>query len=302
MNIAFVGECMIELRDSVATGIRQHFSGDTLNAAVYFCRQAGCAPLHADFITAIGTDRFSEGMLQFWRRENIGCGRVRRLQDKVPGLYFITVDATGERSFTYWRSDSAARAMFTGTEGTHLLNALASYDGVYLSGITLAILANTSLGALVETLAAFRKQGGKVFFDNNFRPALWPDRDLAGRWFNRVLELCDIAFLTLEDENLLFATPTPEAILQRCANLGIRELVIKCGREPCIVRHQEQVFSIPAVPAANIVDTTAAGDAFSGAYLAERLKGETPANAAVAAHKVAARVIGVSGAFGDLER
>ena len=298
MRIAFVGECMIELRDAPTTGIRQHYAGDTLNAAVYFCRQVGNASHQADYITAIGTDRFSEGMLQFWRQENVGCAKVRQLKDKVPGLYYITVDATGERSFTYWRNDSAARHMFSGADGQDLLAALDAYDGVYLSGITLAILANTALDALVARLELFHAQGGKIYFDTNFRPALWPDLAVAQAWYKRLLALCDIAFLTLEDEQLLFATPTPQAILQRCAGIGVPELVIKCGREPCIIRHQGQVLSIPAVPVARVVDTTAAGDAFSGAYLAERLKGATPVQAAQAAHAVAAKVIGISGAFG----
>lgn len=298
MKVAFVGECMIELRDAASTGITQSYAGDTLNAAVYFRRQIGNALFQADYITAVGTDRFSQGMLQFWRREKLGCGNVRQLKDKVPGLYYITVDATGERSFTYWRNDSAARVMFTGAEGEDLLATLGEYDGIYLSGITLAILANTSLQQLVDRLGSFRERGGKIYFDTNFRPRLWPDQAAARRWYNRLLELSDIAFLTLEDENLLFGTATPQAILQRCADFDVPELVIKCGRDPCMIRYEGGVQSIPATEVANVVDTTAAGDAFSGAYLAERLKGQAPTQAALAAHALAAKVIGVSGAFG----
>ena len=297
MKIAFVGECMIELRDDAKGGIRQHFSGDTLNAAVYFCRQLGTCPVKTDFVTAIGTDRFSLAMLQFWQHEGIGCSQVRQMQDKVPGLYFIHVDANGERSFTYWRSDSAARFMFAGEEGERLLAQLAGYDGVYLSGITLAILADTSLEQMVAVLVALKARGGQIYFDTNFRPALWPDKARARLWYKRLLDMCDIAFVTLEDENLLFDTPTAEVILQRFANIPVPELVIKCGADPCRIRFKGQVFSIPAEQVTKVVDTTGAGDSFSAAYLAERLKGQAPALAAQAAHKVAAQVIGFSGAF-----
>jgi 2-dehydro-3-deoxygluconokinase len=46
-----------------------------------------------------------------------------------------------------------------------------------------------------------------------------------------------------------------------------------------------------------VVDTTAAGDSFSAAYLASRLKGGSPVEAAEAGHRLASRVIQVPGAL-----
>ncbi|MNN84079.1 2-dehydro-3-deoxygluconokinase [compost metagenome] len=54
---------------------------------------------------------------------------------------------------------------------------------------------------------------------------------------------------------------------------------------------------MPAQKVERVVDTTAAGDSFSAAYLASRLKGGSPADAAEAGHRLASRVIQVPGAL-----
>jgi len=37
-SIAFIGECMVEIREDVNDHIEQAFAGDTLNTAVYLAR------------------------------------------------------------------------------------------------------------------------------------------------------------------------------------------------------------------------------------------------------------------------
>jgi 2-dehydro-3-deoxygluconokinase len=49
------------------------------------------------------------------------------------------------------------------------------------------------------------------------------------------------------------------------------------------------------------VDTTGAGDSFNGGYLAARITGHAPADAARRAHKVAAAVVQVRGALAPFE-
>ena len=51
-----------------------------------------------------------------------------------------------------------------------------------------------------------------------------------------------------------------------------------------------------------VVDTTGAGDSFSGAYLAGRILGMDPIAAARLGHVVAAGVIGVHGALANIDR
>ena len=57
-----------------------------------------------------------------------------------------------------------------------------------------------------------------------------------------------------------------------------------------------QCTAVPAV-AATVVDTTGAGDAWNGAYLAAVLRGEAPAAAAALANRVAAAKLAHRGAI-----
>ena len=53
-------------------------------------------------------------------------------------------------------------------------------------------------------------------------------------------------------------------------------------------------------PAAKVIDATGAGDSFNGGYLAARLNGASPVEAARAGTVMAARVIAAHGAIIDL--
>ena len=82
--------------------------------------------------------------------------------------------------------------------------ALAGYDLLYLSGITLSILDPPQRAALMALADAVRERGGRVAFDSNYRPVGWPDRDAARRAFDEMLTRTDIALPTLDDEQALF--------------------------------------------------------------------------------------------------
>ena len=143
-------------------------------------------------------------MLAMWRAEGIGCDLVARLPGRLPGLYTIRTDRRGERTFTYWRSASAARDVLRGAHGSRIAERLAGHDLLYLSGITLSILDPAQRETLMALADAVRAQGGRVAFDSNFRPAGWPDRDEARATFDRMLRRVDIALPTLDDDQALF--------------------------------------------------------------------------------------------------
>ena len=109
-------------------------------------------------------------MLAFFEAEAIETGLVERRADRVPGLYAISVDAKGERSFTYWRDSSAARTLFL-PPAEVTPERLDGFDLVYLSGITLAVLAPEARRALAAFLAGFRARGGRVAFDSELPAA-----------------------------------------------------------------------------------------------------------------------------------
>ena len=293
-RIALIGECMIELQHRADGSLHQSFGGDTLNAAVYLRRELGETG-NVDYVTALGDDSFSDAMCQQWAQEGLGLERVQRLPGRLPGLYCIQTDANGERKFLYWRNEAAVRDCFTTPAAEPILAALPDYDVVYFSGITLAVLGDIGRERLLQTLVETRRRGGKVVFDNNYRPRLWASVEAARTAYHRVLAEVDIALLTEDDERALFGYADSEQVF--AAYPGIEEVVLKRGADECLIRCKGERFAVPALKVEKVVDTTAAGDSFSAAYLASRLKGGSPEEAALAGHRLASRVIQVPGAL-----
>lgn len=272
-RIALIGECMIELQHRADGSLQQSFGGDTLNAAVYLRRELGDIGT-VDYVTALGDDSFSDAMCAHWAEEGLGLERVQRLPGRLPGLYCIQTDANGERKFLYWRNEAAVRDCFTTPAAAPILAALPDYKVVYFSGITLAVLGEVGRQRLLEVLIETRRRGGAVVFDNNYRPRLWATVDVAREAYRSVLAEVDIALLTEDDERALFGYADSEQVF--AAYPAIAEVVLKRGADACLIRCDGERLAVPALKVEKVVDTTAAGDSFSAAYLASRLKGGSP--------------------------
>ncbi|KAF0864333.1 sugar kinase [Pseudomonas sp. LD120] len=293
-RIAAIGECMIELQQRHDGSLQQGFGGDTLNTAVYLCRELG-QQAQVDYVTALGYDSFSDAMCQGWAEEGIGLDKVQRLPGRLPGLYCIQTDARGERRFLYWRNEAAVRDCFNTAAAGPILADLRDYDVLYFSGITLAVLGETGRKKLIELLVEARIRQCLIVFDNNYRPRLWNSAEQARAAYLQALEHVDLALLTLEDEQALFGHDYAHGVFT--AYPHIAEVVIKRGAQSCLLRCAGVTHEIPAQKVEQVVDTTAAGDAFSAAYLASRVRGGGPVAAAEAGHRLASRVIQHPGAL-----
>ncbi len=295
MKIAAIGECMIELSavNGAAELRRLAFGGDTLNTAVYLAR-LGVA---VDYVTALGDDPYSTSMLTAWQDEGIGTGLVRRLPGRVPGLYTIELDAQGERSFYYWRDRAPAREIFTDTHRDELCAALMGYDWLYLTGISLSLYGDDGRDRLFELLRQFRGKGGKVAFDDNYRPRGWSSVELARREFRRQLALSDIVLASLDDERALHGVTGMEEAAGLIHHAGSPVVIIKDGARGCLISDGSRRAHIPAPPLARVVDTTAAGDSFNAGFLSALLGGATLPVAAQLGHACAGIVVGHRGAI-----
>ena len=298
-KIAVIGECMIELSQKGAE-VSRGFGGDTLNTSVYIARQVDADALEVHYVTALGEDNFSQQMLDAWQQENVHTELTQRLEHRLPGLYYIETDSTGERTFYYWRNEAAARFWLESEQAQAICAQLAQFDYLYLSGISLAILNAASREKLMALLAQCRANGCKVIFDNNYRPRLWASREETQQVYQQMLACTDIAFLTLDDEDLLWGQKPVEEVIHRTQAAGVREVVIKRGADSCLVSIQgEPMLEVPAVklPKEKVIDTTAAGDSFSAGYLAVRLTGGSAEDAAKRGHLTASTVIQYRGAI-----
>ena len=295
MRALCVGECMVELRAIDDSTMRVGYAGDTYNTAVYLRRAADHLNVDIDvgYLTGLGTDEFSTEMRAAWAREGV-ADRSIALADKLPGLYTVRIDEHGERRFSYWRSASAAQHLFAGTGWVAHLRDI---DVLHLSGVTLQLASNAAREHLVDRLAALRSQGVFISFDTNYRPSGWANPDEAARVMDQVAKVATVVLATYEDEVAMHHCQSVRDAATRLADLGVPEVIVKSGAEGAHTLVGGDSVHIPASRVERVVDTTSAGDAFAGGYLAARLGGQLPVDAARVAADVAATVVSHPGAI-----
>ncbi|RYH08983.1 sugar kinase [Tropicimonas sp. IMCC6043] len=299
--MACIGEAMIELSlGSTEGNARVGYAGDTLNTAIYL-RRLLPAEFAVEFVSVVGTDPLSDRMLAFVESEGVGTRHIRRHPDRIPGLYAITTDPSGERSFTYWRDNSAARTLFSG-DGGETFAALSGFDLVYYSAITLAILSPKQRAALFDWIDSYRAAGGMVAFDSNFRRRLWEDIATARRDVETAWRKCDVAFPSVDDEIDLFGDADAAAVLRRLEGYGVPFGALKRGGEGPLPIGAELAAPQSYRMVDRVVDTTAAGDSFVGGFLSQVAQGGDIGAALMAGHECAARVITCPGAIVPKER
>ena len=203
-KITVLGECMVELSPIAqaddAPVYRMGFAGDTFNTSVYMARLGDTVA----YCTALGEgDPFSDGVLAAMQREGLDTSLIRAAPGRLPGLYAIKLDPSGERRFYYWRELAPIRDMFSMHSAEMLVEAARRSDLVYLSGVTLAVIGDLGRERLKTILATIAAEGVAVALDFNYRPALWPSAEAAREALDSIVPSCRYISLSGEDSRPL---------------------------------------------------------------------------------------------------
>jgi 2-dehydro-3-deoxygluconokinase len=288
-RIVCVGEGMLELRHEQGEW-RLGSGGDVLNSAIHLARLGH----DVAFLSALGSDPFSTDLRLRWQGEGLDTSLVLTHPTRHCGLYAISTDEHGERSFTYWREESAARDMFGLPDSEAAGSRAARADLLYFSLISLAILPEKGRSGLLDLAAAVRANRGLVAFDGNYRRRLWDSPAQASAALDAAIALADIGLPTLADERELSRAPDAAAVSARWRAKGCGEVVVKLGARGCLLPTGE-LQSPPDTVA--VRDSSGAGDAFNAGYLAARLGGLDCEQAAFKGQRLAGWTLRQAGAI-----
>ena len=283
-----IGEAIVELARGGDGRFALASSGDTFNTAIYLAR----AGLTVSFASALGDDPYSDSIVAQAEAEGVGTGLIVRVPGRLPGLALIDADPQGGRRIYGWREAAPARDLFELPNWSRVAEGLIGARLIFFSGITLSLYSNVGLGRFLAAIEMARSKGATIAFDGNFRPQAWKgDLTRTRTVFAEALKRVDIALPAYDDEAVLWGDPSPEASIERLQAFGVNEIVVKNGPNNAMLASGGQRESVPVPDVVVPVDTTAAGDGFNAGYLAARMRGRGPAEAANAAHRLAGEVI-----------
>ena len=263
-TIVCFGEALIDFlaaspAPSEAPTFRQFAGGAPANAAVAVAKLGG----RCEFVGMLGEDMFGNFLLQSLREAGVGMRYVRRTESAKTALAFVSLDAQGERSFSFYRPP-AADLLFRSTD----------FDpGCFAEATIFHACSNslTDLGIAEATLAGMalaRANNALVSLDLNLRPALWPNATPALSLLWQALEAADLIKLAREElEFLKEDRHDDDHVIERllCA---ARLVVVTDGGAPLRWHTRERRGELAAYTV-KVVDSTAAGDAFIGGLLSQ---------------------------------
>jgi 2-dehydro-3-deoxygluconokinase len=289
-RIVCLGEAMVELSGRQGRW-DVHYGGDTLNSALHLTRLG----FDVAFLTALGGDPFAGHMRNAWGREGMDVSLLLTDPDRTTGLYSIETDDHGERHFSYWRGESAARRLFMVTGIGPALEAAAEADLLFFSLISLAILPDEGREGLLRLARDVRTRGGKVAFDSNYRPRLWENADAARVWRDRAVSVANFGLPSLDDERRLGSgEETAEMVRDHWLTWGCEEVAVKMGSAGVMLPGGTVAEPEAQLPA---LDTSGAGDAFDAGYLGARMRGLPPERATAHGQRLAGWTVMRQGAI-----
>jgi 2-dehydro-3-deoxygluconokinase len=264
IDILSIGEAMAELSTHGALESAKSFTldyaGDTFNTAVAAARLGS----QTGFLTCHGQDAFAEGLRDRLKSEGIVSVGGRATSNPT-GLYFVSVDESGEGQFTYYRQNSAASKL---SEADITAELIQNCKLVYSSGISLAISENCRK-AVLKAFKTAREFGVTTAFDPNYRVKLWNSSETAQSCLKEIAPNIDFCFPSYPLDAHYFPQliQSPEELVIGFQSLGIPNVLVKAASQGVYVGFDGAIKHYPAYAVDSVIDTTGAGDAFNGGFL-----------------------------------
>jgi 2-dehydro-3-deoxygluconokinase len=219
----------------------------------------------ASWVSVLGEDELGELVLHRVRAEGVDTSAVRRVADRPTGLY-LREEVAGALRVYYYRRGSAASTLAPGAFDPAVLDGAAF---LHVTGITGALSAE-SAEFLPWAARTAREAGVRVSFDVNYRSRLWAPAE-ARAASEAMLPYVDVLLVGDEEARALWGWED-DAVLDRLADAGPAEVVLKLGARGCAAVVDGERLTAPGFPARQL-DPIGAGDAFAAGYLAATLWG-----------------------------
>lgn len=266
IDITAVGEVLIDLTQSGLTeqGIPR-FDANPGGAPANLAVAASRLGASAAFVGRVGRDSFGDFLRRTLEENHVNTAGLSVDPVQHTTLAVVSLDASGERNFSFYRDPSAdVNLTFEDIPQDLLSNTKILHFG------SVSLTAEPARSATLKAAEAAKAKGAVISYDPNYRASLWSDEQTAIEKMLQPLPLVDILKVSDEELPLLTGTEDLEEGSRILAAKGIRLVLVTLGAHGAFYRFGEHTGSIPGIKV-KVGDTNGAGDTFFGAALS-RLK------------------------------
>ena len=246
--------------------------GCALDEVTHFERVAGGAPANvaaaiarlggnAAMISQVGEDAFGTHILKVLRANGVDTSYVFRTGRANTGLAFVSLDATGNREFSFFRNPSADLFLEEGQIAPDMFTECAALHFCSVDLVDWPVRA-----AHRRAVALAKQAGALISFDPNVRLPLWSSPADCQAAIREFLPSADLVKLSDDEVEFVTGCTDERAAAEKLFGMGCRLLLVTRGAagSAAYTPHAEGFAETIRVP---VTDTTGAGDSFIGSFL-----------------------------------
>ena len=228
-------------------------------APANFLAAASRFGVKCSMIGKVGGDAFGRKLIETLKGQGIDTSGVRVSDDVFTTLAFVTVDASGERSFSFARKPGADTCL----TAEEVDKALIDGADIFHFG-TLSLTAEPSKSALEYAVDYAKSKGKLISCDPNLRLPLWSNEKAAKEAMLWWLEKADIVKISDDEASFLFGLTPEESAAHILEEFGVKLVFVTCGANGCVFANRLGSDRLTALRGITVRDTTGAGDIFGG--------------------------------------
>lgn len=267
MDIVALGELLIDFtQNGISEQGMKQYERNPGGAPSNMLVAAGNLGCKTALIGKVGDDMHGHFLRDMLHAKGTDVSNVIVDPEVFTTLAFVNIAPNGERSFSFARKPGADTCLKPEEVDMDLIKGAK----VFHFG-SLSLTDEPARSATTAALRAAKDYGVTISFDPNYREVLWQNKEDARAAIEKALPFADIIKCSDEECELVTGIKNPIEASKRLTAMGKKIVVVTLGRDGALVRTQEGYTIVPAF-AANAVDTTGAGDAFMGGFLAAFIK------------------------------
>ncbi len=224
-------------------------------------------------IGKVGDDAFGRLLVKTLEAAGIGTKGVLLDPDVFTTLAFVSLDASGNRDFSFARKPGADTCL----RPEEIDESLLAGARVFHFG-TLSLTDEPAASATRRAVELAKRHGLLISLDSNLRKPLWKREEDAKAAVEWSLRQADIIKISDEEIAWLWGISPEEGARKLLAEYGASLVYATLGPKGCHAETAGAAVTVASPSGIHVVDTTGAGDIFGGSAMSRFLKtGKAPA-------------------------